>query len=50
MDPRPAMENLCCQNPGCKAYGQRGQANLTLRKTYGADRIRYLRCRIDRSE
>ena len=44
MDPRPAMENLCCQNPECKAYGQRGQANLTLRKTYGVDRIRYLRC------
>ena len=39
------MENLCCQNPECKSYSQRGQDNLTLRKTYGADRIRYLRCR-----
>lgn len=45
MDPRPAIENLCCLNPECKAYGQREQDNLTLRKTYGADRIRYLRCR-----
>ena len=43
-DPRPALENLCCLNVQCKTYGQRGQANLTVRKTYGADRIRYLRC------
>ena len=35
-DPRPALENLCCLDI------QRGQANL-MRKTYGADRIRYLR-------
>lgn len=45
MDPRPAVENLCCLNPECKEYGQRGGDNLTLRKIYGADRIRYLRCR-----
>jgi IS1 family transposase/transposase-like protein len=44
MDARPAIENLCCLNPECKQYGQRGQNNLMLRKTYGADRIRYLRC------
>jgi len=44
-EPRPALENLCCLNAQCKTYGQRGQANLTVRKTYGADRIRYLRCR-----
>ena len=43
-EPRPALENLCCLNTQCKSYGQRGQANLTVRKTYGADRIRYLRC------
>ena len=43
-DPRPALENLCCLNVQCKTYGQRGQANLRVRKTYGADRIRYLRC------
>lgn len=43
-EPRPALENLCCLNAQCNAYGQRGQANLTVRKTYGVDRIRYLRC------
>lgn len=43
-EPRPALENLCCLNAQCKIYGQRGQANLTVRKTYGADRIHYLRC------
>ena len=43
-EPRPALENLCCLNAQCKTYGQRGQANLRVRKTYGADRIRYLRC------
>ncbi len=45
MDPRPALENLCCLNVECKTYGQRGANNLTIRKIYGADRIRYLRCR-----
>ena len=43
-EPRPALENLCCLNAQCKAYGQRGQATLTVCKPYGADRIRYLRC------
>ena len=43
-EPRPALENVCCLNTQCKTYGQRGQANLRVRKTYGADRIRYLRC------
>ena len=26
-------------------YGQKGQDKLTVRKVYGKDRIRYLRCR-----
>ena len=43
-EPRPALENLCCLNAQCKAYGQRGQAHLRVRKIYGVDRIRYLRC------
>ena len=43
-EPRPALENLCCLNVQCNAYGQRGQANLKVRKIYGVDRIRYLRC------
>jgi transposase-like protein/IS1 family transposase len=32
-------------NEGCELYGQAGQGNLTVRKVYGADSIRYLRCR-----
>ena len=43
-EPRPALENLCCLNVQCNAYGQRGQANLKVRKIYGVDRIRCLRC------
>jgi IS1 family transposase/transposase-like protein len=34
----------------CELYGQTGQDNLTVRKVYGADRIRYLRCRVCRAE
>jgi hypothetical protein len=26
-------------------YGQAGQSNLIVRKVYGVDRLRYLRCR-----
>lgn len=44
MDPRPGLDKLCCQNPDCKRYGRYGGGNLTVRKVYGADRIRYLRC------
>lgn len=29
---------------GCKLYGQREQGNLKVRKVYGAEGIRYLRC------
>ena len=43
-EPRPALENLCCLNVQCNAYGQRGQANLKVRKIYGVAQIRYLRC------
>lgn len=40
---RPLAE-LACVNADCDLYGQPGQKNLTVRKTYGKDRIRYLRC------
>ena len=43
--PRPQLETLACVNEGCELYGQKGQDNLTVRKTYGQDGIRYLRCR-----
>ena len=42
---RPALETLACVNERCALYGQKEQDNLTVRKTYGKDRIRYLRCR-----
>ncbi len=42
---RPQIETLACVNERCELYGQTGQQNLTVRKTYGKDGIRYLRCR-----
>jgi IS1 family transposase len=41
---RPALDTLACVNERCTLYGQPGQNNLTIRKTYGQDAIRYLRC------
>lgn len=38
------LESLACVNDACKAYGQKGQDNLRIRKVYGRDEIRYLRC------
>lgn len=42
--PRPPLETLACINPGCQAQAQPAQGNLTVRKTYGRDQIRFLRC------
>jgi IS1 family transposase/transposase-like protein len=42
---RPQLETLACVNESCEWYGQAGEDNLTVRKTYGKDNIRYLRCR-----
>jgi IS1 family transposase len=42
---RPVLDTLACVNTRCPLYGQAGQDNLTVRKTYGKDGIRYLRCR-----
>jgi IS1 family transposase/transposase-like protein len=41
---RPPLETLACVNERCELYGQTGQHNLGVRKTYGQDDIRYLRC------
>jgi IS1 family transposase len=41
---RPPLETLACVNERCELYGQIGQHNLGVRKTYGQDGIRYLRC------
>lgn len=43
-DPRPALETLACANEGCTVYGRAGLNNLSVRKIYGQDQIRYLRC------
>lgn len=42
--PRPLIESLACVNPECDLYGQKGDGNLAIRKVYGQDQIRYLRC------
>jgi transposase-like protein len=41
---RPQLETLAWVNEGCEFYGQKGQNKLTVRKIYGKDGIRYLRC------
>lgn len=41
---RPPLDSLACVNSECISYAQPGQSNLTVRKTYGSDQIRYLRC------
>jgi transposase-like protein len=47
---RPPLESLACVNPDCDLYGQKGNDNLTIRKVYGRDQIRYLRCRVCQDE
>jgi hypothetical protein len=42
---RPPLESLACVNVDCDLYTQAGKENLVIRKTYGVDQIRYLRCR-----
>jgi IS1 family transposase len=41
---RPQLETLACVNERCELYGQKGQNNLSVRKTYGKDAIRYVHC------
>jgi IS1 family transposase/transposase-like protein len=43
---RPSLETLSCQNPDCQVYLQAGTGKLTIRKVYGEDQIRYLRCQV----
>lgn len=42
---RLPLESLACSNHECKDYGKPGLGNLTVRKVYGKDQIRYQRCR-----
>ena len=40
------LSRFCCQRPGCRLYGQRGQGNLTVCARYGAGgQHRLLYCR-----
>ena len=41
---RPDLSTLACVNSECQHYGQSGQGNLGIRKVYGRDHIRLLRC------
>lgn len=41
---RLPLEHLACVNSECISYGMPQQSNLTVRKVYGKDQIRYLRC------
>ena len=41
---RPPLETLACPYSECPLYAKYGMDNLTVRKVYGKDRIRYLRC------
>ena len=41
---RPDLTTLACVNTDCQHYGRPGQGNLTIRKVYGKDGIRLLRC------
>lgn len=42
---RPPLASLACVVETCDLYGQISQNNLTIRKVYGRDQIRYLCCR-----
>ena len=42
--PRPDLTTLACVNADCQHYGRPGQGNLSIRKVYGKDGIRLLRC------
>jgi transposase-like protein len=41
---RPDLDTLACVNADCQHYGRPGQGNLTIRKVYGKDGIRLMRC------
>lgn len=47
---RPPIESLACSNPLCELFGQVGRGNLAVRRVYGADQIRFLRCRACQTE
>jgi hypothetical protein len=42
---RPDLATLACVNAECQQFRQSGHGNLVIRKVYGHDRMRLLRCR-----
>ena len=42
--PRPDLTTLSCVNVECQYFGRPHQGNLAIRKTYGKDHLRLLRC------
>ena len=42
---RPDRDTLACVNPECQLFGRTDEGNLTVRKVYGHDQLRLLRCR-----
>jgi transposase-like protein len=42
---RPDLDTLACVNPECQLFGRTDEGNLTVRKVYGHDQLRLLRCR-----
>ena len=42
---RPDLATLSCVNVECQHFGRPKPGNLTIRKRYGKDRLRLLRCR-----
>ena len=42
---RPDLDTLACVNTECQLFRQTGGSHLVIRKVYGHDRIRLLRCR-----
>ncbi len=47
---RPPLESLACVNSDCQDYGVTNADNVYIRKVYGKDNIRYLRCRTCQEE
>ena len=43
---RPDLDTLACVNAECQLFRRSGASNLVIRKVYGHDRIRLLRCRL----
>jgi hypothetical protein len=42
---RPDLDTLACVNPACQGFRHAGQGHLGIRKVYGHDDLRLLRCR-----